>query len=59
MPEIDQMEFGKIIDALNMDKSNVNRNLKKMMKQKVVSVKHKSYHLNEENFKTMTTCQLL
>jgi len=46
------------IDALNMDKSNVNHNLKKMMKQKVVSLKHKSYHLNEENFATMTTCQL-
>ena len=44
-----------ICDALNMDKSNVGRDLKKMMKRKVVSLKDKSYHLNEENFATMTT----
>ena len=45
----------EICDALNMDKSNVSRDLKKMIKRKVVSLKDKSYHLNEETFATMTT----
>ena len=48
----------EIIDALNKDKSNVIRNLKKMMKQKVARLKDKSYYPSEENFTTMTICQL-
>ena len=48
----------EIIDALNNDKSNVIRNLKKTMKQKVARLKDKSYHPSEENFTTTTTCQL-
>ena len=44
----------EICDALNMDKNNVSRDLKKMMKRKVGSLKDKRYQLNEENFTTMT-----
>ena len=44
----------EICDTLNIDKSNVSRDLKKMIKRKVVSLKDKSYQLNEENFATVT-----